>query len=237
MTKRANRKSRKLWWTSGFLVAALALSGSGCGPATSSPEPGSDGSTAAQAPSQGSILDRFFGSEPQTGTVPAGTLIPVRFETTLSSHESRVGESFTARVTQEVSVGGQVLVPSGSIVHGHVTEASAPEKVGGRARLSLSFDRLELPSGYSAPVAAVFSQSGKSENLKDGAIIAGSTLGGVLLGEAVHKGEGGVIGGIVGGLAGAFGATKTKGKPVVLPSGALMTLELSEPVEVEIAST
>jgi hypothetical protein len=116
---------------------------------------------------------------------------------------------------------------------GRVTEAHQP-KVGGRARLSLEFTSVELPSGESAPIDAVFSARGKGQNMKDAGIIAGSTVGGALLGEAVHEGEGGVIGGLLGGIGGAVAASRNKARPVEIPAGSVMAIELVQPVTLEV---
>lgn len=173
--------------------------------------------------------------EPVLLTVPAGTLVVVEFQEALSSHTSQVGQEFRTRVTQAVAAQGGVAIPTGSTLLGEVTEAEPAQKIGGRARLSLDFHSLYLPSGQSYPVTAVFSDKGKSQTGKDAAIIGGATLGGAILGNAVDPGEGTKIGAIVGGVAGAIAAKKTKGKPVEVAAGTVMTLELSQPVTIEVS--
>jgi hypothetical protein len=180
-----------------------------------------------------SLLARLFQGAPEKVTLPAGTRLTVRLQNTLSSHDSQVGDEFVATVVQEVSRGGSTVIPDGATVAGRVTEARPP-KIGGRARLSLSFGQLDLPSGDSVPIQAALARTGKSEVSKDAAIIGGSTIGGVILGEAVDKGEGGIVGAIVGGLAGSAGAKATRGKPVVIPAGTVLAIELTSPVTVEV---
>ncbi|MEZ5332507.1 MAG: hypothetical protein R2991_10745 [Thermoanaerobaculia bacterium] len=180
-----------------------------------------------------SLFARIFRNEPEPVTVPAGTVVPVRFLDTLSSHESTAGQSFQAEVVQDVAIGERTVIPAGARVSGSVTEASPP-KIGGRARLSLDFHTLEI-DGRSYPIAAAFAQRGKSETPKDAAIIGGSTLGGAILGDAVDNTGGGGIGAVLGGIAGAIGAHETKGKPVVIPSGSTMSLQLASPITVEVS--
>lgn len=249
MSKMSNleRKRSFIGLLAGLLVLALAA----CQNAERSHEQSSEAAAKAQAGGEERFAtDASADSEDSEGffarvggffdsteemTVPSGTLVTVRFLDTLSSHASQPGDRFTTEVAGDVTLDGTIVVPAGSRIHGHVTEA-APAKIGGRSRLSLDFDELELPSGEATALDAEFSQRGKSEKLKDAAIIAGGTLGGVILGEAVDEGEGGVIGGIVGGVAGALGAKETKGKPVVLPSGTELTLQLTAPVKVEVST-
>lgn len=212
----------------------LGLSLAACGTAASDRVAAEDGdATAAAADSEPSFFARVFRSEPEPITVPAGTLVPVRFLDTLSSHASTEGQAFQAEVIQDVVIGDRTAIPAGARVLGSVTEASPP-KIGGRARLSLDFHTLEI-DGRSYPIAAAFAQRGKSETPKDAAIIGGSTLGGAILGDAVDNTGGGGIGAVIGGIAGAIGAKETQGKPVVVPSGSTMSLQLASPVTVEVS--
>ena len=183
--------------------------------------------------SKPSLVDRLLGDRTREVTVPSGTTVMLRWSETVSSRGSAPGDSFRTTVDEDVTIDDAVAIPSGSVIVGRVTEAHQP-KVGGRARLALEFTAVELPSGESAPIDAVFSASGKKQNLKDAGIIAGSTVGGAILGEAVHEGEGGVIGGILGGIGGAVAASRNKARPVEIPAGTVMAIELVRPVTLEV---
>jgi hypothetical protein len=181
-----------------------------------------------------SLFDRLLGDRTREVTVPAGTTVMLRWSETLSSRANSVGDDFRTTVDQDVKIGDDVAIPAGSVVVGRVTEAHQPQKVGGRARLGLEFTAVDVPSGETARIDAVFAASGKSQNLKDAGIIAGSTVGGAILGEAVHEGEGGVVGGILGGIGGAVAASRNKAKPVEIPAGTIMAIELVRPVTLEV---
>jgi hypothetical protein len=210
------------------VTALLAAVGAGCGAAGAE-----DGEEAVAGAEAGGFLERLLEPEPEPVTVPGGTMIAIRLMDTLSSHETPVGAAFAGEVTQEVSVDGKVAVPVGSVVRGHVLEARPAKKIGGRAILSLSFEELETTAGETAPLSAHLAQAGRSEVAKDAAIIGGSTIGGAVIGEAIHEGEGGTVGAIVGGIAGTVGALQTKGKPVVLPAGTTLHISLDGPFTVE----
>lgn len=181
-----------------------------------------------------SFFDRLLAERTREVTVPSGTTVLLRWSETLSSRANSVGDAFRTTVDEDVKIADAVAIPAGSVVVGRVTEAHQPQKVGGRARLSLEFTSVELPSGESTPIDAVFAASGKSQNLKDAGIIAGSTVGGAILGEALHEGEGGVVGGILGGIGGAVAASKNKARPVEIPAGTVMAIELVRPVTLEV---
>jgi hypothetical protein len=167
-------------------------------------------------------------------TVGAGETIDVEFRQTLSSHTSQVGQPFQARVNKPVFVGEKLVIPAGATIHGRVIEAEPAKKIGGRARLALDFETLSLANGATYPIAAVFFQKGKSQTGKDAAIIGGATLGGAVLGKQVGGDTGTIIGAVAGGIGGAFAAKKTKGKPVEVPAGTEMILELTQPVTIDV---
>jgi outer membrane lipoprotein SlyB len=223
--------------THSILAAAalvLALPLAACNTTDSDDEQTAEaGEQSGEAEAEPSFFQRVFRAEPEPVTVSAGTLVSVRFLDTLSSHGSVVGEAFQAEVIQDIAVDGRTVIPAGSRILGTVTEAQPP-KIGGRARLSLDFNTLDI-DGRSYPITAAFAQRGRSETPKDAAIIGGGTLGGAILGEAVDEGEGTVVGAVVGGIAGALGAKKTKGKPVVVSAGSTMSLQLASPVTVEVS--
>ena len=226
---RANSLAGARGLASLLATAALAFAWVGCGAAGAQDE---NDSEATQQES--GFFERLLEPDPEPVVVPADTVLVVRLQDTLSSHETAVGTAFSARVTQEVSVDGRAAIPVDSIVRGQVTAARPAKKIGGRATLSVTFDGLETPDGQSVAIAAHLAESGRSELGKDIAIIGGGTIGGAILGEAIHEGEGGTVGAIVGGIAGTVGALKTKGKPVVLPAGTSLHIALESPVELEV---
>lgn len=193
----------------------------------------SDMITDADAESPAAVEYSRQAPAPQSLTLPAQTVLLVEMASGLSSHTSQPGEAFRARVAQEVSVSGRLAVPVGSSVYGKVTEAHPANKIGGRAKLALVFHTLELPGGEPVAIAASFDLAGKSQRTKDAAMIGGGVVGGAILGDQVDEGKGTAIGAIIGGLAGTAAAKKTRGKPVQVPAGTMLTLTLTQPVTVQ----
>lgn len=176
-----------------------------------------------------------------TATVPSGTTLDVEFLQAVASNTHREGDTFRVRVARDVREDGQVVIPAGSEIVGMVTE-SAPvqRKIGGRARLSVEFTDLVLPSGTRVPVNASFVQQGRSETGKDAATIGGAAAGGAILGRVLNKGDrskGGTIGAIIGAAAGAVIASRTPAEEVVIPAGTVVSLRLDGPVEVRVAAS
>ena len=173
--------------------------------------------------------------EPRAVDVPAGTAFDVEFQDTIGSATSRTGDTFRVRVSRDVWLNGDVVIPGGSEMVGVVTEAAPLGRVGGRAKLGLRFTDLVLPSGSTVPVDASLVQEGRNETGRDAATIGGGAAAGAVLGRILNKkdrGKGSVIGAILGAAAGAVIASRTAGEEVTIPEGAVVSIKLDGPVEI-----
>jgi hypothetical protein len=142
---------------------------------------------------------------------------------------------------EHVLVGGTVRIPAGSSIRGTVTEATPLKKIGGRAKLGLSFTSVEPPSGAMSSIQADYHILGKSETKKDTATIVGSTIGGAIIGRVLgHKkgdeAKGTAVGAAVGAAGGTAAAAITKGHEVVLPAGKVIAVELDSSAQVTVKS-
>ncbi len=163
-------------------------------------------------------------------TVPAFTQVDVEFVDALSSESSQVGDSFTARLAQDVVVEGQVAIPAGSVVSGQVVEVVPTKKIGGQARLALQFNTLRLPSGDTSPFHASFAGEGKKQTTKDAATIGGSAAGGALLGRVLSKDRkrGTAVGAVVGAAVGTAVAAGNEGDPVNIDAGIILPITIQD---------
>jgi len=164
--------------------------------------------------------------------IPEGTKISLELVQGVSSQTAQPGQEVAAELVDPIRVDGRIVVAAGTRVDGQVTEAQALKKIGGKAILGLSFDRLESGDGGVA-ISAAFRREGKSETGKDAATIAaGAAIGTILGNQAKHNDRGKLIGAVVGAAAGTAVAAKTEGEKVELPDGARLELTLQQPVEV-----
>lgn len=175
-------------------------------------------------------------------TVPAVKLYPVargerlrvRMNSTLSSKTARVGDTFTANVTESVySTNGVVVIPEGSRLTGRVDAVVAARKGGKPGTIDASFTQLRLPNGVTRRINGsltdLYSDDAKSDaegtasgdRMKHRKIIfiGGGGAGGAVLGGAVGGGKGALIGGIIGAGAGLLGERMTKGEDAEVRSG------------------
>ena len=171
---------------------------------------------------------------PRTVTLPAGTVFQLEIVEAASSKTSAVGDATSARIVQDVVVGGEVVVPAGSVVSGTVAEANPANRFAGMSSLGLHFDTLETPNGKEHPVDFLYRTEKRGEKKKDAATIGGATVGGAILGRILKddKSEGTKEGAIAGAVIGTAIAGATKGQEVELPAGTPVQVELTSPVTV-----
>jgi hypothetical protein len=73
--------------------------------------------------------------------IPAGTILPVRLNSTISSAKCKPGQAITGRIMQDILLPQGARIREGSKVIGHIVEVT-PATRGVQARVSLQFDKL-----------------------------------------------------------------------------------------------
>ena len=162
-------------------------------------------------------------------TLPAGTVLPVRFETTVSSANSRPEDKVLAVVRENVlDPDGGIVIPAGSELRGRVVSAQRAGKVKGRSYLAVSFDSVEVHGRVHRVSTNRLGVQGRSGAKKDAAIIGGGTGAGALVG-AIADGKGGAAkGALIGGATGTGVVLATRGPEVVIPAGAGYRVRLAD---------
>jgi len=171
--------------------------------------------------------------QPTSVTLPAGTSLRFALTSDVTTKTAKVGDTFQARLVSDAVIDGHVVVPSGAIATGTVTQViSGSDKIGTTPALGLRLDRLEYSSGKSVPINGEISGVGKSEKGRDAAKIAGGAAAGAIIGHQVNdKDSGTLIGGLLGAAAGTLAARKT-GTEATLPAGSEISVVLAEQIKV-----
>lgn len=167
-----------------------------------------------------------------TITVPAGTTLTVRLRQTLSSKTSKTGQSFSATVTNSVSVGGKTAIPAGSLAHGRVLDAKKQGAFKGAADLALALTSVTVNGKSYAISTGEWEQAVKGKGKRTAAVIGGGAAGGAIIGALAGGGKGAAIGAGVGAGAGTAVAGGTGGKNVNLPAESALSFRLTQPVSV-----
>ncbi len=77
--------------------------------------------------------------------VPAGSTLRIRLRTTLTSKTNQTGDTFSGEVVQPIVVDGKEVVPTGSLVDGHVAFIKAPGRIKGKAAMRIVIDHVITP--------------------------------------------------------------------------------------------
>jgi hypothetical protein len=181
------------------------------------------------------VLPVVLGATPvraASGTLPVGTVLPVTFETTVSSATSHPEEKVLARLRQPVRVGA-VTLPEGSELRGHVISVRRSGKVKGRASLSLAFTQLIANGKTYAMGTRRISLLAPETHGKDAKIIGGGAGAGALIGAIADGKSGAAKGALVGGGAGTGVVLATRGKEVSIPAGSRWRVRLVRPLVVD----
>jgi hypothetical protein len=165
--------------------------------------------------------------------VPAGTVVPVRFQTTVSSVRSNPEDRVAATVRQDVRVGGRVAIPAGSELRGHVVNARRSGRVKGNATVAVDFDKLTVRGRtYDVDMRQLVVIAPDSHG-RDAKIVGGSAGAGAIIGAIADGKEGAAKGALIGGAAGTGVVLGTRGKEVTIPAGARWRLRLNRPLVIE----
>jgi hypothetical protein len=163
-------------------------------------------------------------------TLPAGTLVPIRLETTVSSASARPEETVIGVVRTNVIRGGQVVIPAGSEVRGHVVSARRSGRVKGRAYLAVRFTEIRIQGRRYDIASAPLARQARKTHGRDAKIIGGGTGAGAVIGAIAGGKKGAVKGGLIGGAAGTGVVLSTRGKEVTFPAGGRYRLRLTKPL-------
>jgi len=92
---------------------------------------------------------------PPKSDIAPGIQIPIALAKEIDSKKAKQGESVQARTTADVVSSGKVVIPRGSKVLGHVTQAKARAKHDSESSLGLLFDSVVLRGGQAVSLQTV----------------------------------------------------------------------------------
>jgi hypothetical protein len=109
------------------------------------------GKSRAQASGNAAGSSSAQGGQNSAG-LSSGTAVNAALTQPIDAKKSKTGDPVTARTTQSTKSDGHVVIPKGSKLVGHVTEAKARAKGESESALGIVFDKAILKNGQEVPL-------------------------------------------------------------------------------------
>jgi hypothetical protein len=126
------------------------------------------------------------------------TTIQASLSQSLDARKNKQGDKVEARTTEAVKQDGQVVLPKGTRLVGHVTQAKARAKGESESALGVAFDRAILKNGQEMPINVVIQAVAAAQSaasLSAAETDLGGQAGGMASGQAsASRGGGGLVG-------------------------------------------
>lgn len=169
---------------------------------------------------------------PKKVTIPSGTTLAVRLVDTIDSETSQQGQTFHATLDSPLAVDGEVVIPSGYDVEGHLVEVKSAGKFAGQSVVALQLDRISAGGKYYSLQTDQYRRQGSSRGKNTAAKVGAGAGIGAIIGAIAGGGKGAAIGAAAGGGLGGGVQAATKGQQIKLPSETVLNFTLQAPVTV-----
>jgi len=216
------------------LSALLLLSGCGVvSPNSQAANPDPNSNPDGAAPFSARVASTL-GLKPEIPaiTIPAGTPIGVRLQSSISSASANAGDHFDALIDEDVVVDGHVVIPKGANATGRIVAAKNSGRLHNPGYLRLALDSVSV-NGKDVPIqtSSIFAQGGSHKN-RNLVMIGGGTAAVALIGGLAAGPKGALIGGAIGAGAGTGTAYGTGKKEVGFAAERRLTFRVTQPLTI-----
>jgi hypothetical protein len=156
----------------------------------------------------------------------------VRLVDTIDSETATAGQTFHATLDSPLSVDGDVVIPSGYDVEGHVVDVQSAGKFQGKSLLKLQLDRIAVGTKYYNLQTDQYSREGSSRGKNTATKVGAGAAIGAIIGGIAGGGKGAAIGAASGGGIGGGVQAATKGQQIKLPSETVLNFTLQASLNV-----
>jgi BON domain len=169
---------------------------------------------------------------PQKVTIPAGTTLAIRLVDSIDSEKNQTGETFRATLNSPLSAEGEIAIPSGYDVEGHLVEVKSAGKFAGQSVVVMQLDRLSVGGRSYSIQTDQYKREGSSRGKNTAAKVGAGAAIGAIIGGIAGGGKGAGIGAAAGGGLGGGVQAATKGQQIKLPSETVVNFTLQNPLTV-----
>jgi hypothetical protein len=166
----------------------------------------------------------------RTITIPDNTVLDVTLTSALASDTSRPEDEVRGTLDSPIVIDEVTVIPSGSILTGHVTGAQESGKVKGRAELGLRFDRIAFRSVTYDIATKPLYWAAEATKKDDAVKIGVGAAAGAIVGAIAGGKKGAAIGTAVGAGGGTAVVLATDGDEIRLAAGRKLKVSLTDPL-------
>lgn len=161
--------------------------------------------------------------QPQTVTIPAGTVLMVSMTNQVSSQDAS-GRRFGAKLAVNLTAGSIIVAKPGTTVYGRVAKSAQAGRLIGRSQLELNLTEININGKMYPLMTTNFAEAGKSSFRKTARNVGLGALVGGAFGDSDDAKKGAAIG--------AGLSVVRKGKSLVVPTGALLEFRMTQPLTI-----
>jgi hypothetical protein len=169
---------------------------------------------------------------PPKVSIPPGTALAIRLIDAIDSGTAAPGQLFQATLESPLSYEGDIVVPSGYTVEGHVVDVKSAGKFAGKSELTLQLDRLLVGMKSYSLQTDQYHRVGASRGKDTATKVGAGAVIGALIGGLSAGGKGAAIGAAAGGGLGGGVQASTKGQQIALRSEAVLNFTLQSSLTV-----
>ena len=169
--------------------------------------------TGAQAATQNAVSSKSGNQSAQaqaSNQLAAGSTVHATLVKPVDARKNKPGDEVVGKTTENMKANGETVIPKGSKIVGHVTQAQARTAGQAQSTMGIAFDHAVLKDGRQIPMAASIqaissAQQASAADFGDESLAMGSSEM-ATAGSGVSRSRG-AAGGLVGGTGAAIGAT------------------------------
>ena len=169
---------------------------------------------------------------PKKVTVPSGTLMAIRLLDPIDSEKAQPGQTFRATLDAPLPSDGDLAVPSGYDLKGHIVDVKSAGKFAGQSLLVLQLDSISVGGKLYGIEADPYRRQGKNRSTNTAEKVGAGAVIGAIIGGIAGGGEGAGIGAAAGGGVGGGVQAAGKGQQIILPSETVLSFTLRSPLTV-----
>jgi hypothetical protein len=188
---------------------------------------------ARQAETNAQLQQQVERLKPREYTLPAGTVIPVRTTSELSTATLSNGSTFDAILEHDLKSGDQVVAKARSRVAGVVVSSDPGGRVKSLASLTVGARAIVAANGNVVAISTDSYTADAASTKKKDAVRTGVATGiGAIIGGIAGGGSGAATGAGAGAATGVGVAMATRGAAATIPAESLIELHLAAPITV-----